>query len=261
MAEQIIDRPVAVVTGASSKGFGEQIVHDLAADETDWYIWALARRGDRLQVLGELAGSGAMECDLTNPEQVAEVSEEILAVTPNIHLLVNNAGMALRGRFGEVDPDDLERAMDTNYHGTRRITDGLRPGLERAAASGRHVDVVNVVSAAAGITNPRSGGYGASKAAQLTLSRCQTVEFRPLGISVHAVHPGKANTEGHPQKPSSSPISRLTRTDIEAVSKAVLGRIGKPSGEVYVPGILRLVATLNAAAPATVGRAVNKLIS
>jgi NAD(P)-dependent dehydrogenase (short-subunit alcohol dehydrogenase family) len=185
------------------------------------------------------------------------VAEEILERHPSIDLLVNNAGMALHERFMDVaDSNELEEVMATNYTGTVQVSHALLPGLLEATPS----DVVNVVSAAATVTNPHSGAYAASKAAQLAFSRSLATDLRPHGIRVHSVLPGKADTEGHPQSKSSSPLSGIFGTDIEAVSRAVVGRVGKPPREIYVPRALKAVAVLDTIAPVTVTRIVDKLI-
>jgi short-subunit dehydrogenase len=253
-----MDRPVAVVTGASS-GFGHQTVRELA--DLGWMTIGIARRGDRLESLADEVGGRHVVCDLTDPDQIKATASGILDEFPAVKLLVNNAGKALRGRFDEVDIDEAYEAMQTNYFGTLLMTQALRPGLERAASS----DVVNVISAAGTIIKASSGAYGASKYAQLALSRCQTVDLEPSGIAVHAILPGEADTEGHPQRPSHSALSKLTSkligTDVDTVAAAVIDRIGKKSGEVYVPKRLRAVAMLNAVLPVPTGRAVNKLTS
>jgi NADP-dependent 3-hydroxy acid dehydrogenase YdfG len=57
-------QPVAVVTGASSRGFGEQIVRDLAAE--GWLTISLARREDRLAALAEEVEGEYQICDVSS---------------------------------------------------------------------------------------------------------------------------------------------------------------------------------------------------
>lgn len=255
MTEQIADRPVAVVTGASS-GFGESIVRELAAD-WGWSTVAVARREDRLAELVDQVGGEYVVCDITDPDQVRDMAGIILGRHGSIDALINCAGEPMREHLGEADPYEAGRVMETNYLGGVRVVQALRPGLE---AAGR-ADVIDVVSAAATVDNPNSGAYSASKKAQLAASRMMRSDLRAGNIAVHSVLPGKADTEGHPQAPSSSPISRLTRTDVETVTRAVLGRIGRRPGEIHVPRILKAVGIANDLAPVTVGRIVGKVLS
>ncbi len=152
--------------------------------------------------------------------------------------------------------DDVRDVMATNHFGAWAVTKALLIGLKAAAPA----DVVNVVSAVGSIANPSSGPYVASKHAQLAMSRCLTADLRRHGIRVHAILPGKADTEGHPYTPSGSLMSRLTTTDVETVSRTVVRRVGRRRKEVYVPRLLKAVAVLNDVMPVTTGRAVKKLI-
>lgn len=259
LTEPTTPQPIAVVTGASS-GFGEEIVRRLA--DEGWMTIGVARRGDRLAALAEEVGGDYVVCDITDPVRVrlaagAILGWHVVGGRAPVNLLVNNAGMPLREHFDDADEAAVTEVTDTNYLGSFRMVTALLPGLEAAGQA----DIINVVSAAATITNPGSGPYGASKRAQLGYSQALAVDLRPRGINVHAILPGKADTEGHPQKESHSPLSRLTRTDIDSVADAVMDRIGKKPADVYVPKILKWVAVANVVAPVTTGRVVNKLIS
>lgn len=253
MAEQFIDERVAVVTGASS-GFGQNIVRELAA--RDWTTVGLATREDRLAALAEEVGGEYEVCDITDPAQVEIAAGRILDRHENIGLLVNSAGMAMRERLAGVGPEEAEKVIATNYLGSLRVVRALQPGLEASGGA----DIVDIVSAAATIDNPNSGPYSVSKAAQLAASRMLRADLRPSGIAVHSVLPGKAHTEGHPQKPSSSPLSKLTRTDVEAVTAVVLDRVGRRPSEVYVPRILKAIGVINGIAPVTAGRIIDSIL-
>jgi NAD(P)-dependent dehydrogenase (short-subunit alcohol dehydrogenase family) len=256
VSEQITHQPVAVVTGASS-GFGKQITMDLAAE--GWLTIGLARHEEPLEAVATAAEGEYKVCDVDSWGEVSETAEEVLEEHPRIDLVVNNAGMALRERFIDlVDSVEVEDVMTTNYMGAVHVAHAFLRGLFKAAPD---ADIVNVVSAAATVTNPNSAAYSASKAAQLAFSRSLATDLRPHGVRVHSILPGKANTEGHPQTKSSSPLSGIFGTDIEAVSRAVIDRIGESPREIYVPKALKAVAVLDTIAPVTVTRIVDKLIS
>jgi NAD(P)-dependent dehydrogenase (short-subunit alcohol dehydrogenase family) len=254
LTEQLTDRPVAVVTGASS-GFGANIVRELATS-WEWHTVAVARNEDRLAALVEEVGGEYVVCDITDPDSVRSMAGTILGQHGRVDTLVNSAGEPMRTPLAETDPDDVLGILETNTVGALRVVQALRPGLR---AAGR-ADVIDIASAAATIDNPNSGPYSVSKKAQHAVSKMMRRDLAADGIVVHTVLPGKADTEGHPQPPSSSLFSKLTRTDVESVTEAVLGRIGQGPGEVHVPRILKAVGVINGIAPVTTGRIVNKVL-
>src|SRR6185295_14945814 len=120
------ERKTAVVTGASS-GFGAAAARALGAAGFDLVVGA--RRMDRLREVAEPLGARALELDVRNPESIAafvsRVSEE-----PALHLLVNNAGLALGlDRIEVARDDDWITMWETNVLGVMRMTRALLPKL------------------------------------------------------------------------------------------------------------------------------------
>src|SRR5688572_11669670 len=135
------DERVAVITGASS-GIGEAIARELARG--GWHCVLLARRGDELaRIAGEIGGEWEI-CDVADRLQVDEVAARVLARHPAIALLVNNAGIAARGSFLDIDAELVERVTAVNYLGGVWCLRAFAPGLGAA----RDAHVVNLVSVA-----------------------------------------------------------------------------------------------------------------
>ena len=109
------DERVAVITGASS-GIGEATARELAR-RRGWHCVLLARRADELErIAGEIGGEWEV-CDVFDRAQVDEVAARVLERHPAIGLLVNNAGIAARGSFLDIDPELVERVTAVNYLG------------------------------------------------------------------------------------------------------------------------------------------------
>lgn len=247
-------RRVAVVTGASS-GIGEATARELA--NRGWLCVLVARREDKLKALADEIGAEIEVCDLGDRAAVAAMAARVLARHPAVELLVNNAGMAARGTFLDVDLDLVEQVMRVNYFGGVCVTQALLPGL-RAAATGAagSAHIVNLVSVAGTISFAPAGAYAASKHAQLAFSRSLAAALRGSGIHVHSVLPGFVETEGFPQLNVLK--SRLMRRFVihpPRVAQAIVGAVEKGRGEVVVPWFpYRLVGILQAVAPGLVGR-------
>jgi short-subunit dehydrogenase len=184
----------AVLTGAAS-GIGAS----LAA--------ALADRGSHLALLdidehGLTAVADAVlsahphltvtgyVVDLTDDDALDATVEAVRADHAGVTLLVNNAGVALGGRFDQVTPDDVDWVMAVNFRAPMRLTYALLPDL--LDSPGSHL--VNVSSLFGLIAPPGQSAYSASKFALRGLTEALRHELPSRGVGVTAVHPGGIRT-------------------------------------------------------------------
>jgi short-subunit dehydrogenase len=211
----------------------------------------LARREDRLRALAEELGGEYDVCDVGRREEVERVAAAVLARHPQIHLLVNNAGIPGRAGFADIDLDRLEEVLRVNYLGAVWTLRAFLPGLESAGRS----DVVNIVSVAGTVAFAPSGPYSASKHAELAFSRSTAAELRGRGIHVHAVNPGFVETEGFPQASAlRSALLRRLVVGPERVARHVLEVLEHDKRETFVPRWYRAAAVAQALAPGLVAR-------
>ena len=172
------ERGTAVVTGASS-GIGAATARRLAAEGFE--VVAAARRRDRLDDLCAQIGARPVTLDVTSPESVAELAEEVREAT----VLVNNSGMALgMDPVAEAHPDDWRAMYEVNVIGVLRVTQALLPAL---VASGRgHVVVMG--STAGRIVYEGGGGYTAAKHGAAVLAETLRLELSGQPVRVTAPH-------------------------------------------------------------------------
>ncbi len=114
----------------------------------------------------------------------------LAAEYPGTALLINNAGVALGGRFDQVTIEEFDWVMAVNFRAVVRLTHALLPVLK--AHPGAHL--VNV-SSVFGIFAPAGqAAYAASKFAVRGFSEALRHELADDGVGVTVVHPGGVKT-------------------------------------------------------------------
>ena len=244
---------IALVTGASS-GIGAATARRIAREPRARLI-LVARREDRLNALAdELGGATVIAVDLLTDEAPEQVASAVTEQHDRLDLLVNNAGAAWRGRFGDTGWENVQRHMQLNFDSTVRLTEALLPILRRSAPSA----IVNVASTAGRVSRGNSGGYSASKFALCGWSDALHLEEREYGVHVGLVLPGFVATEGFPQRELRE--RRRTRWLVstpEKVADVIMetGPGGRP--ERFVPRMYGVGAALRTLAPGLLRRALS----
>jgi NADP-dependent 3-hydroxy acid dehydrogenase YdfG len=172
------------VTGASS-GIGEATARRLAQEGYD--VVVAARRRDRLEALSQEIGARAVTLDVTSPESVAALADQV----PECTVLVNNAGLALGlDPVATSDVEDWRQMYDVNVLGAVRVTQALLP---RLAGSGQgHVVVMG--STAGRIVYEGGGGYAAAKHGAAALAETLRLELSGQPVRVTEIAPGMVAT-------------------------------------------------------------------
>ena len=189
------DGRVVAITGAGS-GIGRTLAVELAG------------RGALLALSDIDAGGLAETVDLTKSAGVREVRSDAVDVASRpaveqwaadvmgqlgrVNVLVNNAGVSLTGEFAELEVDDMEWIVGTNFWG---VVYGTRAFLPHLIASGDG-HVVTMSSLFGLLSIPGQSLYNATKYAVRGFSESLREELliagHPVGVTV--VHPGGIKT-------------------------------------------------------------------
>jgi NAD(P)-dependent dehydrogenase (short-subunit alcohol dehydrogenase family) len=145
----------------------------------------------------------ALQLDVTDRTQVAQVVRQAEARFGGVDVLVNNAGHGYRAAVEEADEAEVDELFAINFFGPVALMKAVLPGM-RARHNGT---IVNISSIAARITAPGSGYYSATKCALEGLSRGLQKEVSPLGLSVIMVEPGAFRTDFAGRSLQQSPIA------------------------------------------------------
>lgn len=179
--------PTALITGAS-QGLGRALARLLAARgyrlilnaRTAEPLDALARELDAIAVVGD----------------VSEVAEEIATKAGDVDILINNAsilGPLPMPQLEDYPWDALLQVFKVNTVAPLHLAQLLLPRMKQRGSG----TIVNIISDAGINAYPGWGGYGASKAALLHISRTLHAELEGTGIRVLAIDPGDMHTEMH----------------------------------------------------------------
>jgi len=242
---------VAIVTGAST-GIGKATAIRLAR-EPGMELILVARREELLHELAESLPCRAtyVAVDLTDADAPARVRAHLEANHEGLDLLVNNAGGAWRGSFGETGYANVQRHMELNFDAVVRLTEELLPLLRASAPSA----IVNVASTAGRVSRARTGAYSASKFALIGWTDSLYAEERPHGVHVGMVLPGFVATEGFPATElREKAITRWVVSKPEKVAQAIYEAGPGGKAERYVPRPYALAAVVRILAPGLVRR-------
>jgi short-subunit dehydrogenase len=237
MRRYIFNGGTAVVTGAAS-GIGEALAHGLARRGS--HLVLLDRDAQRLSgVATAIRGANpglAVEThvvDLADREATTHVAYAVLRDHPRIRLLVNNAGVALGGRFDQVTLDEFDWVVDINFRATVRLTHILLPALKAEPSS----HLVNVSSLFGLIAPPGHAAYSASKFAVRGFTEALRQELADNRIGVTSVHPGGVRTRIAESARVGSGVSRQEWEDGRAQFDTLLTIDPAHAAEVIIEGI------------------------
>jgi uncharacterized protein len=184
---------LAVVTGASS-GLGEVFARKLAA--RGYRLLLAARREDRLSALAASLGGDheVMAVDLAKEEDIERLARR-LESSPDLGLLVNNAGFGTKGVFWETDYGRQVEMHKLHVTAPLRLTRAALPGMVKRDLGA----VINVASVAGFFRSPGNVSYCATKGWMNDFTEGLYLELKAAhsAVRVQALCPGFTYTEFH----------------------------------------------------------------
>jgi NAD(P)-dependent dehydrogenase (short-subunit alcohol dehydrogenase family) len=212
-----LDSQIALVTGAA-RGVGEAVSIRLAA--LGAHVLLVARDTQRLNQVRDRIQTNkgqatVLPCDLTDPDAIARLAEQVARDHKRLDILVNNAAIGGTGQpLHEVNPEDWDLLIDTNLRAPYLLIRAFAP-MMIAARSGH---IVNISSLAGHNPLPNNAPYAASKWGLNGLTYSVAEELRPHKIRVSVIAPGSIDTHfGGGHGSSKDPAKMLQPDDVASV--------------------------------------------
>lgn len=190
----MVENRTAIVTG-SSRGIGKQVAETLAADGANVVVCSRSVEDSEEVAEGIEADGGsalAVEVDVSQKESVERLVERTVEEFGRIDVLVNNAGINIRGPAEEITPEDWQQVLDVNLTGPFYCAQAVG---KRMIEQGDGGDIVNISSMMGEMGQQDRTPYNTSKGGVNNLTRCLAVEWAEHDIYVNALAPGYIMTD------------------------------------------------------------------
>ena len=206
---------IAVITGATG-GIGAKFTEKICQIDDIDEVWAVGRNKDKLASL--CAGNPkvrAVEADLAS-DGVFVMEGLIRSESPDIRILINNAGTGYMGLFEKMETKAVKDLCRINCSVPSELISIALPYMHKGAR------ILNISSASSFQPNPYLAMYSAGKVYLKNFSRALNIELKPRGITVTAVCPGWVDTGMLPRTKNGKKINYAGMISPEkVVSKAL----------------------------------------
>ena len=188
-----LDGRLALVTG-SSAGIGLALARALG--QAGASVVLNGRDAVKLEQVGVMLRAEGLTVytrsfDVTQDAAVKVAIEDIESSVGPIEILVNNAGMQLRGPLEDFAVDDWHRLMRTNLDSVFLVGQAVA----RRMIPRQHGKIINICSVQSELGRPNIAPYMASKGAVKMLTKGMAIDWGPHGLQVNGLGPGYFKTE------------------------------------------------------------------
>jgi gluconate 5-dehydrogenase len=211
----------ALITGSGS-GIGFALAQGLAGAGAS--IILNGRNESKLnQAKIQLENSGAtvkeLIFDVTHSTEVKSAISEYEKNIGPIDILINNAGINIRGAFENFEEDDWKKVLDTNLNGAMIVSQIVAPFMIKRKCG----KIINICSMQSELGRPSIVPYAVSKGGIKMLTKALCAEWAKYNIQVNGIGPGYFETE------LTQPLKNNPEFDQWLRNRTPASRWGQPS--------------------------------
>ena len=193
---------VALITGGS-RGIGLGIAHALVKEGYRVAINGVRPIQQVVETLNDLKADGGevvyCQGDIGNPDERKKIVEEIKNQWGDLHVLVNNAGIAPKERKDilEADEKSYDRLMNVNLKGPYFLTQQVANWMikQKIKNPKNPFTIINISSVSATTASVNRGDYCISKAGISMATKLWAARLGEFDIPVYEVQPGVIRTD------------------------------------------------------------------
>ena len=190
----------AFVTGAAV-GIGRACAIGLARAGPNVAVVDLNEKAGR-KTAAEIEAMGCrsefLRCDVTQRDQIQQMTAQVVANFGRLDIAVNNVGIAILGADEEVTPEDWNKVVAVNLTGVFFCAQAAAQQMIRQNPT--EGKIINIASMSATIANCNAS-YDATKAAVVHMTKTLAAEWGRYNINVNCISPSYVLTPMHASTP------------------------------------------------------------